>query len=265
MIRTAERPARQPLFPGNYEPLPLTSEKRPLRVLNTVTAEVPEGSEKWVDHKVDQVEFPDRSVGWYHRALVLHGAMLAHIDDNDEIALARTFRHTIGRDSVEFPGGGVDENEASLAGVVEPDKAAILVRLAKEQKVSILDLLTPEQCEEALKRAAIREHGEEVGWEPDISTVERIVEGPVIGGMGHSGQTHNLFFGYDGQAVPQKHDQGEQGILDVRRFSVTDAAEMVRFEIVDEPTIIGVMGLAMMYGVKPSWMPSARRDRKHIG
>lgn len=249
-------------FPGQYDDLPLDSPDRPIQILGTSLVKVPQGSEQFLDHVVDRVRFPNGNIGWYHRLKVPHGVMMAHVDDNEKLALVKNYRHPMGRDSVELPGGGVDESEKSLEGALVPEDAKMIAELAAEQGKSVLEFLGPEQIEEVLERAAIRETSEEIGWEVQPENVQRLIPGALRGSVGHTGQTHNVFFGYDGIPAMKKHDDGEAGMLIDNRFSIDDAVSMVGHEIVDPPTVTAVNALASMYGVKPAWLPPRPPSRR---
>lgn len=237
-------------FPVNYNDLPLDSDERPIKVLGTYQAQVPEGSEPFVDHKVDRVKFPNGNAGWYHRLRIPHGVMVAHVDDNKEITLVTNFRHAMGRHSIELPSGGVDENESSLLGVFTPEDAARIVQIAKEEDRSIMDLLGPDQAEEVLKNAAAREMREETGWELEPKKLKRLVPGALRGAVGLSGQSHNIFYGKGGHLVSTKHDDGEAGMLTHDRYSLKAARKMIGREIVEPATAYAILALESKYRKK---------------
>jgi 8-oxo-dGTP pyrophosphatase MutT (NUDIX family) len=240
-------------FPVNYEDLPLDSEERPIEILGTYQAQVPEGSEPFVDHKVDRVKFPNGNIGWYHRVRIPHGVMVAHLDDKKKIALVTNFRHAMGRHSVELPSGGVDENESSLLGVFTPEDAARIVDIAKEQDISIMDLLGPDQAEEVLRNAAVREMSEEIGWAVKPEKLKRLIPGVLRGAVGLSGNTHNIFYSKGGHPVPMHHDDGEAGMITHKRYSLKKARKMIGKEIVEPATVAAILKLSL----------KSKKDRKH--
>lgn len=250
-------------FNGNFEDLPLDSPERPIQILDTVDAGVPQASKRFLDHKVDKVRFPNGNEGYHHRLVIPEGVMLAHVDDNDEIVLVNNFRHALGRHSVELPSGAVEESEASLLEVISPDDAEVIVSLAREQGKSIMDFLGPDQIEEVLKSAAARETREEVGFSVDPSDIERLVPKALRGSVGYAGQTYNIFYGAGGgKKVSELHDDGEEGILKHKRVPIEDAVEMIGHEIVDPATSTALNALAQMYGVRPSWLPKVKNKQK---
>lgn len=211
---------------NSFEKLKLDDPNRPIIVLDTETADVPEASRRFLDHKIDRVQFPNGNIGWHHRIEVPQGVMVGHIDSNDEIALVQNYRHPLGRDSVELPSGGLEP--------LETDE---------------FENATPERREEILKAAACREFREEIGWALGVNAVHRIFKGPMQGSVGYADQTYHVYHGYGGKKHKQALDDGEQGMLKTFRVPLDDAAEMIGSEIVDPASSASILKLNMLYGL----------------
>lgn len=249
---------RYPFLNTNFTDLPLDSPERPIQILDTSVADVPQPSKRFLDHKVDRVRFPNGNEGYHHRLTIPHGVMLAHVDDNESVALVNNYRHALGRHSVELPSGGVDETTASLLSVLDYDQAEQIIQRAAREGKSITDYLTADQRERVLKAAAARETREEIGVDVDSNTLERLIPHALRGSVGFAGQSYNIFYGEGGRQVATAHDDGEEGLLDHGRVDIEDAIEMVGHEIVDPATATAISSLALVYGKKPSWLPKRR-------
>lgn len=221
-----------------YEKLALDDPRRPIRVIETTKATVPEPSERFLMHYVDRVAFPNGNEGYHHRVKLPEGVMLAHLDDEEKLALVENYRHPLGRNSVELP-----------SGALEPDE---LERLASGN---------PFEQEEVLNEAARREFEEEVGWRLGADAVQRLLKGPLQGSVGYADQTYHTFFGEGGEPTQQTLDDGEQGLLKYRRYALDDAIEMVGHEIVDPATSAGVMALGLAYGKSNLYLQRLRKDK----
>lgn len=209
----------------NFEKLDIKDPTRPIKVVGTVDADVPEASRRFLNHKVDQVVFPNGNQGWHHRIIVPEGVMLAHLDPDEKLALVTNYRHPIGRHSVELPSGGA-----------EPEEGAALLELEGQEK------------EDLLTQIALREFEEELGWKVDPNHTRRMFKGPLQGSVGFADQTYHIFRAEGGEQSVQKHDDGEEGLLTHDRYEVSDAAEMVGREIVDPATATAVKDLAAELG-----------------
>jgi len=223
-----------------FEKLSLGDRRRPIEVLDTVEADVPEASRRFLDHKVDAVRFKNGKEGFHHRIKVPEGIMLAHINANEEIALVQNYRHAIGRDSVELPSGGLSPEETRAFQVASPEEREII-----------------------LKTAAIRETREETGEESGLDDLDRLFPGPLQGSVGFADQTYHIFHAEgQTQTVGTSHDDGEIGLLTHNRYSLSDATEMIGREIVDPATSAALGRIGLMYGVQ---LPSSMRNiRRHI-
>lgn len=211
---------------NHFEKLDLNDPNRPIVVLDTEIADVPEASRRFLDHKIDRVQFPNGNIGWHHRIKVPEGVMVGHINSADEIALVQNYRHPLGRDSVELPSGGLEPLETE-----EFENA------------------TPDRREEILKAAACREFREEMGLAIGVNAVHRIFKGPLQGSVGYSDQSYHIYHGYGGKAHKQALDDGEQGMLKTFRVPLDDAAEMIGAEIVDPASSAAILKLNMLYGI----------------
>lgn len=244
-----------PFLSGNYSPLPLRSEERPIRVTHTIKAGIPEESRKYLDPQVDGVVFPNGNASLHHRIVIPHGVMVAHVDENDAVTLVKNFRHPLGRDSVELPGGGVDENMRPLQSVFEKNIARVIARHAAKSGKSIMDYLDEDQADTILREAAVRETREETGVDIDSTTLERLLPKSIYSSVGFSKHPVDIFYAHGGEKTETHHDDGEAGILTYGRVSIEDAVEMVGYEIIEAYTTMSINALAQMYGKKPSWLP----------
>lgn len=217
--------------------LPLGSPHRPIETTSTFGVAVPEASRRFLVHHVDEVVFPNGNKGFHHRIIVPEGVMLAHTDDKDTIALVTNYRHPIGRYSTELPSGGLEPEETQA-----------------------FEAASPEEREEILIKAALREFREEVGWSLGASAVGRLIShrgaGTLQGAVGFADQTFNIFHGMGGTQTSQNHDDGEAGMLKTFRVPLDDAAEMIGYEIVDPASSLAVERLNRLYG---KTMPSRLR------
>lgn len=224
-----------------FEPLELNDPRRPIRIVDTVRAQVPDASERFLNHVVDKVVFPNGNVGWHHRITVPEGVMLAHMDEQDRIALVQNYRHPLGRDSVELPSGGAD-----------PEEGARIVKV------------TPEEKEAILKEVAIREFREEVGWDVDPMDVNRLLPGPLQGSVGFANQTFHTYLGEGGRQHVKQLDDGEAGMLTHDRYSLEDAGEMIGKEIVDPASSVAILALANLYGKRLELTRHRAKASKHF-
>lgn len=244
-----------PFLSGNYTPLPLRSDQRPIQVAYTIEAGIPEPSKRYLNPMVDSVTFPNGNSGWHHRLDIPHGVMVAHVDENEAVTLVKNFRHPLGRDSVELPGGGIDEHMESLFPIFDKNTARAIAKRALRSSKSILDYLTDDQADVVLKEAAARETREETGVHLDSTTLERLLPKSIYSSVGFSKHPVDIFYAYGGEKTETHHDDGEAGILTYGRVSIEDAVEMVGYEIIEAYTTMSINALAQMYGKKPSWLP----------
>lgn len=215
---------------NKFEKLPLDSKDRPIQILDTEDAHVPEPSKRFLDHKVDRVRFPNGNLGYHHRIKLPEGVMIAHVDpDDDSLALVENYRHPLGRWSRELP-----------SGALEPEE------------VSKFEHASPEERELLLKLAAVREFREEIGRDLGARDITRLFPGPLQGSVGFADQTYHIFHGEGGTPSEQNLDDGEAGMLTHARYSIEDANEMVGHEIVDPATATAVSALALEYGIRVS-------------
>lgn len=221
-----------------FERLSLDDPQRPIKILGTVEAVVPEASKRFLSHVVDEVEFPNGNRGWHHRIKLPEGVMLAHVNDNEQIGLVQNYRHPIGRYSVELPSGALDPTEE--------------VRLTGA---------SPEERDAIFNEAARREFEEEMGWRLGSNAVRRLLQGPLQGSVGFADQTYNVFFGEGGIKARQNLDDGEHGLLTYDRHSIDDAIAMVGHEIVDPATSASVMGLGLIYGKNIPYFSNFRKNK----
>ena len=76
---------------------------RPWRKLSeTVVFENP-----WWSYRLDRVELPSGKPGEYHYVHTEGSAMVVPLAATGELLMVRQYRHLAGRESLEFPGGGV--------------------------------------------------------------------------------------------------------------------------------------------------------------
>ena len=61
----------------------------------------------WWSYCLDRVELPSGKSGEYHYVLTNGSAMVVPVDDAGRLLLVRQYRYTGGRDSMEFPCGGL--------------------------------------------------------------------------------------------------------------------------------------------------------------
>jgi ADP-ribose pyrophosphatase len=228
-------------MPSRFEKKTISDPSRVITVLDTVNAIVPPESQRFLSHKVDRVRFPNGNEGYHHRLIIPEGIMVAHVDENDLLALVDNYRHPIGRYSRELPSGGLDPNETA-----EFENAS------------------PELREEILMAAAIREMREETGRLLTRRDITRLFPGPLQGSVGFADQTYHIYHGQGGTMIGQKLDDGEQGMLTVDRYAIDDAAEMISNEIVDPATATAVMALAGMYGKRVPCLEAIRKNRTII-
>ena len=212
-----------------FTKLPLDSEERPIKVKKTVDIILPdsEAARRFLDPKIDIVEFPNGQEGHHWRAKIPEGVMVAHVDEDQTVALVDNYRHPIGRYSRELPGGGIDPEDAALLGVSDTEERELI-----------------------FKQSAIREFREEIGRLIDIDDVTRMYQGPLQGSLGFIDHSYHLFHGEGGIPAEQHHDNGEAGMLTHNRYSIDDSVEMIGHEIVDPATTTAIQGLALAYGVR---------------
>jgi 8-oxo-dGTP pyrophosphatase MutT (NUDIX family) len=212
-----------------FTKLPLDSPERPIQVVKTIDA-VPaeaEAARRFLDPKIDVVVFKNGQPGHHWRAKIPEGVMIAHVDEDETIALVDNYRHPIGRYSRELPGGAVDPEEAAR-----------------------FEQISPEERELIFKRAAIREFREEIGRLIDVEDVTRMYQGPLQGSLGFIDHAYHIFHGEGGVPAEQHLDEGEAGMLTHDRYSIDDAVEMIGHEIVDPATTTVVQGLALAYDIR---------------
>lgn len=68
----------------------------------------------WVDVREHKVIRPDGKEGIYGVVDIIHGSQILPMDDQDNVYLTKEFRFAIGRESIEVPGGAIDEGENPL-------------------------------------------------------------------------------------------------------------------------------------------------------
>lgn len=212
-----------------FNKLPLDSPDRPIKIVRTIDA-VPseaESARRFLDPKIDVVEYKNGKPGLHWRAKIPEGVMIAHVDEKETVALADNYRHPIGRYSRELPGGAVDPEESAL-----------------------FESMSPEERELVFKRAAIREFREEIGRLIDIEDVTRMYKGPLQGSLGFLDHAYHIFHGEGGIPAEQHLDDGEAGMLTHSRYHIGDAVEMIGHEIVDPATTAAVQGLALAYDIR---------------
>ena len=217
-----------------FEKLPLDDARRPITTLDSLDAQVPEASRKFLNHKIDRVRFPNGNEGWHHRVLIPEGVMLAHLDEDNRLALATNYRHALGRFSREIPSGGAEPEERS----------------------ALQSAVSAAESEEILRQVAIREFREEVGLLLGSNSVRRLIKGPLQGSVGFADQQYHLFIGEGGQNCQTDFDDGEKHMLVVDRYAIDEATEMVGSEVVDPASSVAILKIAQEYG---SNMPAKLR------
>lgn len=221
-----------PLKDGDlrFTKLALDDPRRPITILETTEAGVPDPSKHFLNHVVDTVRFPNGNVGYHHRVKLPEGVMIAHVDGasgHETVALVDNYRHPLGRDSRELPSGGLDPDETAR-----------------------FEQASPEERELLLKLAAIREFREEIGVRLGPQHVNRLLPGPLQGSVGYADQTYNIFHGEGGAPTEQALDDGEAGMLTHARYALSDTPEMIGREIVDPATSTAILALALEYGIR---------------
>jgi 8-oxo-dGTP pyrophosphatase MutT (NUDIX family) len=77
----------------------------------------------WWSYRLDRVELPSGRSGEYHYVHTEGSAMVVPLTASGDLVMVRQFRHLAGRDSLEFPGGGVkggaSHEEAAVAELAE--------------------------------------------------------------------------------------------------------------------------------------------------
>jgi ADP-ribose pyrophosphatase len=69
----------------------------------------------WWRYRKDRVEYEPGREGEYHYASTFGSAMVVPITPQGELVLVEQYRYLLDRVSLEFPGGGVAENEPPLS------------------------------------------------------------------------------------------------------------------------------------------------------
>jgi len=64
----------------------------------------------WWTYRKDEVLLPSGKHGEYHYVHVIGSSMIIPIMDDGKLILVNQFRYLVGRESIEFPCGGVKEN-----------------------------------------------------------------------------------------------------------------------------------------------------------
>jgi len=64
----------------------------------------------WWSYCLDRVGLPSGKSGEYHYVLTNGSAMVVPIDETGKLMLVRQYRYTGGRDSIEFPCGGLKDS-----------------------------------------------------------------------------------------------------------------------------------------------------------
>ncbi|GEM_PF-1720335 len=229
-------------------------DKRPTKTIETVEMKSPGTAGKHARYFVDEVRYPNGNMGRQHRIYIPRSVFAAHMDDDDQLALVTNYRHPLGRYSVELPGGAVDETVESLAGVIAPIEAQELLDIARNQEVSIVELLGSDQVDEVLRRTAARELHEETGWASEPDNFRPLLPGPTYNVPGLVHQPSHIYVGHGGYMDKTNHDDGESGTMTAGRYSLEDAAAMIGHEIVEPATTIAVIGLANMHGKRVSFV-----------
>ena len=71
-------------------------------------------SDEWLALRVDQVIKPDGEPGRYSTVRMRPGVAVLALDEDSTAFLARQFRYSLGRDSIEVVSGAIDEGEQPL-------------------------------------------------------------------------------------------------------------------------------------------------------
>jgi ADP-ribose pyrophosphatase len=61
----------------------------------------------WWSYRLDRIELPSGKPGEYHYLHTEGSAMVVPITASGDLIMVRQFRYLVGRESLEFPGGGV--------------------------------------------------------------------------------------------------------------------------------------------------------------
>jgi len=222
-----------------YKPMALDDPNRPIKIVSTVEAVVPEESRKYLVHEVDSVVSQDGREGFYHRLTLPEGVMVNHVGAKQRLTLVKQYRHTIGRWSVEAPSGGA-----------EPRETAALLRASEEEK------------EDIFKIVGARETEEEIAHHLDPEDLHRMYAGPFQGSVGFAYQTYHLYHAEGGTPSVQKLDETEAG-LTIEHPRIDEAVEMLGHEIVELASSFSVASLALMYDVRSdNFRAHARRESR---
>jgi 8-oxo-dGTP pyrophosphatase MutT (NUDIX family) len=217
------------LYREGWQPLPQHDPADDIDVLATLRLEVPQGAERYLEHRIDLLA--DRADGrswWHHRLEYPDGVMTALVDSIHTmgrltvwVAMVDHWRYPVGRWSRELPSGGTDY-------LKHPN--------------------------ETLAEAAARELCQETGWLIGAKHLNSLFPGPLQGSIGMAEQSYFIFEGFAsdaewvaGEPDDLAEDPEEKGQLIVRMHRLADLLDRLGREVIEPVTAASIARLALKY------------------
>jgi len=82
--------------------------------IKKLSSEVAHKNDPWWDYKCDKFSMPDGTEGDYYYIETRGNVIIVPILDDGRLVLVRQYRYLNEKNSIEFPAGGINENESVL-------------------------------------------------------------------------------------------------------------------------------------------------------